>query len=258
MAVTYTDRDTMVRGDVLRSFRWQAVVAGVIAALATQVLLSTIGGALGLSATAIAENEDAARGLGIGAGVWFVISPLISMFVGGAVAGYLARPLDRTVAKLHGAMVWAISLIIGAFIVGSIASQAVGGIVGTGLDTAGKTVANATVTDKNQRDELSRDVKEKKVEAKARIDRNREEIAETADKAANAGTTAAWASVFAMVLSLLSAMGGAMMMHGQIYGPTKMKTRRETTTTHVDTGVTVSHPTTRTLERDETYRPDLH
>lgn len=144
MAVNYPDR-SMPRMDVLSSFRWSAIFAGLFAALATQILLSSIGAALGVTAGALAETEGAARGFGIGAGIWMIVSPLIAMFVGGFTAAWLSRPLERGVALMHGALVWCLSLVVGAFLVGTIATNAFSGVVGAIGDQPGISEQAATV-----------------------------------------------------------------------------------------------------------------
>ncbi len=197
-----------------------------MAALASQIVLTTIGGAIGITATAVAENAGAARGLGIGAGVWMILTPLISMFIGGGVAAWLARPLDRGVAAAHGGMVWAISLVVGAFFLGTVATGMVNRVVGATASTAGQVAAQGADTTREQRNELRAEAKDKKAEAKAKIDENKEKIEDTADKAANVGTGVAWASVLAMLLSFGAAILGALSAHRSIFGPDRRDTDR--------------------------------
>lgn len=250
MAVTYSDR-SLQRVDVLSSFRWSAIAAGVLAALATQILLSTIGGAIGVSATAVTENEDAARGLGIGAGIWFVLSPLISMFVGGMVASWMSRPVDRGVALVHGALVWCVSLVIGAFFIGTLATTAVSGALGTA-----STAAVRTATGDGDGKSLRAEAKETKAEAKARA--NDPEVKKAADDAANIGTGVAWASVFAMVLSLGAALLGATAAHRAIYAPAVRNRRFDVRHEDEVSPIVSSGREIRTESRLDGDRPDLH
>lgn len=266
MAVSYNERDYLVRGDVLHSFRWSAIFGGLLAALATQIVLSAIGVAVGVTATAVAENQNAARGLGIGAGIWMILTPLISMFVGGMVAAWLSRPLDRKVAAMHGGMVWALSLVIGAFFLGTVASGVVNRVIGATANTASQVVAEGTNTTREQRNDLRAEAQDKKAEAKAKVDQNKEKIAETADKAANAGTGVAWASVLAMLLSLGAAIFGALSAHRSIFGPERREAGRfparpdriELTDLDRNRDTLVTKP--RNTEADSTIvrPPDLH
>jgi hypothetical protein len=69
---------------------WGAIFAGAIIALATQLVLTLIGTAVGLATLNPATGENpSGTTLGIGAGVWLVISSLVSLFLGGYVAGRL-------------------------------------------------------------------------------------------------------------------------------------------------------------------------
>ena len=205
MAVSYPDR-SMQRMDVLSSFRWSAIFAGLFAALGSQILLSSIGAAIGVSAAAVAETEGVARGLGIGAGIWMVLTPLVSMFIGGMVAVWLARPLEKGVALLHGALVWCLSLVIGAFLIGSIATSAFTGVA----STAGEAAGGVAAVDPAERERLQSEVGQMQQQG-GRI----------ADTAANVGTGVAWASVLAMALSLGAALIGANVAYKKVFEPTR-------------------------------------
>lgn len=261
MAVSYSDR-SLQRVDTLSSFRWSAIFAGLFAALACQVLLSAVGAAIGISASAVTESPDAARGLGVGAGIWMILSPLISMFVGGTVAAWLARPRDRSVALLHGGLVWCLSLVIGTFFLGSLASGALGGLATTAGNTASGIATGAT--DKDNRDDLRAEVKEKRADAEKDVKAtvNDPGVRDAANTAANVGTGVAWAGVFAMLLSLGSAILGAGAAHKRIYDSPRRPIDRD------DTPVRDAHivspsdaeirSTTPSRPLDTEYRTDLH
>lgn len=257
MAVSYPDR-SMQRVDVLSSFRWSAIFAGLVAALASQLFLASIGAALGISASAVTESEGAARGLGIGAGIWMVLSPLVSMFIGGMVAAWLARPAERSVALLHGALVWCLSLVIGAFLIGSIASSAFSGILGTAGSAASGLAAG--VTDPSSREDLQAQIQEKRAQAGARMDDP--DVRGAVDTAANVGTGVAWASVFAMALSFGAALLGANLAHKKIYEPIGRDLRpdrtREVTTKPREEVKPIVTPTGKEIHPGDEYRPDLH
>src|SRR3954447_16227771 len=69
---------------------WGAIFAGAIIALATQLVLTLIGAAVGLATLDPATGQNpSGTTLGIGAAVWLVISSLVSLFLGGYVAGRL-------------------------------------------------------------------------------------------------------------------------------------------------------------------------
>jgi hypothetical protein len=84
---------------------WGAVFAGAVVGLATQLVLTLIGGAVGLATLSPATGQyPSATTLGIGAAVWLVISSLGSSFVAGYVAGRLGGTFN---GWLHGLATWA-------------------------------------------------------------------------------------------------------------------------------------------------------
>jgi len=101
------------------AIRWGAVLAGSALALGLWNLFNLlfIGGAL----TAIDPDEiDRANAYGIGTGIGSVLAPLIAMFVGGLVAGRLSSHYDRRVSAGHGALVWAITSVLGLVFMASV------------------------------------------------------------------------------------------------------------------------------------------
>ena len=99
--------------------RWGAVIAGSVLALGLWTLFNLlfIGGAL----TAIDPDElDRARSYGIGTGIGSVLAPLLAMFIGGLVAGRIASHYDRKVTAGHGALVWAVTSVVGLVLMASV------------------------------------------------------------------------------------------------------------------------------------------
>jgi hypothetical protein len=102
--------------------RWTAVLAGTALALALWNLLNLlfVGGAM----TAIDPDElDAATAMGIGSGIGSVLAPLLAMFAGGLLAGRLAAHYDRRVSGGHGALVWALTSVLGLVIMANVAGN---------------------------------------------------------------------------------------------------------------------------------------
>ena len=60
---------------------WGAVIAGFFIATVTQILLNALGVAIGLSAVD-PQMEASGRAIGMGAGIWTLITTLISVFIG--------------------------------------------------------------------------------------------------------------------------------------------------------------------------------
>ncbi len=96
---------------------WGAIFAGTAVALVVQLLLSLLGLAIGLSIVEPLTGGNPWRGIGIGAGIWWIISALLALFIGGWTAGRLAGMPLRKDAILHGIIVWALLTVITFYLV---------------------------------------------------------------------------------------------------------------------------------------------
>lgn len=104
--------------------RWGAVLAGVAVGLSVQLALTLLGIASGLSTTSVTRGE----GMGIGPLIWAGISMLVSAFVGGYVAARMSGLKRKADGVLHGAVSWAVTTILFAFLATSIGGALVGGV----------------------------------------------------------------------------------------------------------------------------------
>jgi hypothetical protein len=110
---------------------WGAIFGGAVTALGLWVLLYAFGLAVGLSSLN-PGNPGSARGAGIFTGVWALIAPLIALFVGGWVAGRGANIRARGEGATHGLVMWGLTTLIGASMIGVAMSALVGGAVSVG------------------------------------------------------------------------------------------------------------------------------
>src|SRR5262245_51104205 len=83
---------------------WGAIFAGAVVALTVYLLLSSLGVALGLSVSGRVDGQN----LAIGAGIWAILSTLISLFLGGWVASQCTAGETRGEAAVYGVVVWGI------------------------------------------------------------------------------------------------------------------------------------------------------
>jgi hypothetical protein len=131
----------------LRRISWGAVLAGAVIAIAVQVSLSLLGLGLGLSTVDPAAGDTPqAAGLGIGAGIWWVVSNLIALVIGGYVAARLSGMPLRGDGIIHGLLTWAVTFLITIYLLTTSVGSMVGGafnIVGNTLSTLGQGVAEA-------------------------------------------------------------------------------------------------------------------
>ncbi len=117
--------------------RWGPIISGLVVAIATQLVLSGLGAAIG--ATGIASSgapRTNTADVGTGVGIWAVISLFISLFVGGWVTARACGPMNRSTALLNGAILWATTLAIGTWLLAS----GISGAFGVAASNAGAVV----------------------------------------------------------------------------------------------------------------------
>jgi len=133
------------RRDVpLRRISWGAIFAGVVVVVALQLLFTVLGIGIGAGAVDPLADPDPMSGLGFGAGIWFVLTALISLFVGGWVAGRLAGMKRKTESTLHGLVTWGLATVLGFWMVTTAAGNLLGGaanVLGQSVAIAGPQVA---------------------------------------------------------------------------------------------------------------------
>jgi hypothetical protein len=208
------------RGGVLSRVSWGAVFAGLVIATALQVVLTVLGAAIGLTAL---DDADSGRAFGVGAGIWALLVPLVTLFVGGLTAGRLANVRDRADGFVHGALVWGLSLLLATYLLGTGASRVLGGtlnlagnLTGGAVSAAGNVASRpdldaGDVQDARARaaaEARERGVTEQDVENK--VAEVRESAGEVADKAQAVAAGGAWLALLALGLSLAAAAFGAM------------------------------------------------
>src|SRR5215204_5859684 len=96
-----------VRTIMLNKISWGAVLAGVVVALVSQLLLNMLGLGIGVATLDPAAGDNpSATSLSIGAGIWWTLSGILASLVGGYAAGRLSgRPKEAT-AAWHGLTAW--------------------------------------------------------------------------------------------------------------------------------------------------------
>ncbi|MDQ3195778.1 MAG: hypothetical protein M3Q32_05260 [Pseudomonadota bacterium] len=125
---------------------WAAVLAGVILAMVTQLLLSMLGTGIGSTVDPLQGETPGAATLGIGAGIWWAVSSLIALFIGGWVAAHLAGIPRKVDGVLHGLLTWGLSTLIILYLLGTAVGSVLGGafnLVGGVASTAAQGVVAA-------------------------------------------------------------------------------------------------------------------
>jgi hypothetical protein len=130
---------------LLNEIAWGAVLAGVVVALVTQLLLNMLGLGIGIATfdPGTGDNPSAAS-LSIGAGIWWTLSGIIASLVGGYAAGRLSgRPKEAT-AAWHGLTAWAFTTLVIFYLLSSTVGGVLGGVYNTvsgALGGMGRTAA---------------------------------------------------------------------------------------------------------------------
>jgi len=221
---------------------WSAIFAGVLVAMIAQIMMTLLGLGIGMGVVNFeTAGRNEAANIGIASGIWWLVSGIISLFLGGWVAGRLAgmpRSLD---GALHGMLTWAFASLlslylmtttVGAFLNGSTqlltrgveqitaASPEIGQAAETAMREAGISPTRAEA-----------EVREAGREAAAAARSvNEGDVRQAADTAARgAGTTAFWAFGILLVGMIAAALGGRQ------GSPPEWETEAEQSTTEVTT-----------------------
>jgi hypothetical protein len=112
------------RRAIVPAIRWGAVLAGVAVGISTQLVLTLLGIASGLSTTNVAQGEMP----GSGALIWAGVSMLIAAFVGGYVAARMTGLKRKADGILHGVVSWAVTTLLFAGLATSTGGAMVSGV----------------------------------------------------------------------------------------------------------------------------------
>jgi hypothetical protein len=141
-------------GEFRDRVRWGPILAGLLTALTSMLVLNLLGLAAGLSAVDIGGatqqgSTTQAQDAGRNSAIWAAISGIISFFLGGYVAARTAGFFDRGWGAVNGAMVFMLAIPLTLWL----AAQGVGALVG-GLGTyaGGFDTLRATAGDVDQAD----------------------------------------------------------------------------------------------------------
>ncbi len=198
VAVEYRDR-----------VRWGPIISGLVVALATQLVLSALGAALGFSTIA---NSGAPRSnaddVGTAVGIWSIISLFISLFVGGWVTARACGYINRNTALLNGAILWATTLAISAWLLASGVSGAFG-LVAANTGTIVNQAQRNGVTVPDVQRAITNNPSQAGTPDAANPQQNQPISAQQTRDIANNGAKVGWSFTFGALLGLLASMVGA-------------------------------------------------
>ncbi|HEX8506201.1 MAG TPA: hypothetical protein VF630_12600 [Hymenobacter sp.] len=131
---------------VVKRISWGAIFAGALLALVIQLALSLLGLGVGLGTIDPMEEQNPLAGVGIGAIVWWVVSSLISLYLGASVASRLAGIPRPTDGMLHGLLTWSVVTLLTFYLLSTAVGRIIGGVTGVAgraLTGVGRGVAAA-------------------------------------------------------------------------------------------------------------------
>ncbi len=130
-------------GKTATRLSWGAVFAGVVIAVAVQLVLGILGAGIGLTMVDPVEGTTpGATGFGIGAGLYWLVTTVLALGAGGYAAARVAGVHERFDALVHGLVVWGVTLILTLYLL----TSAVGGIIGGAFRTVGAVAGAAGTT----------------------------------------------------------------------------------------------------------------
>lgn len=94
-----------------RLLSWGAIFGGCFAALSIHILLTMLGLGVGVRLVDPMRNDNPMADFSVASGIVWTISALISMAVGGWIAGRSVSVGERRTGGLHGFIVWSLSTV---------------------------------------------------------------------------------------------------------------------------------------------------
>jgi len=185
---------------------WRAILAGIVVALAVDVLLSLLGFAVCL--TAFEPVAGAVKNVGTGIGIWLIITAIASVFAGAYFGARVAGDPWRGDGVAHGLMVWAGFVLLSTWLLGSGAGK----IFNTATGLAGSAMSGMMTPDGRMRStgptlRESPTAREAPLREPVTQQQAAEAAKKAADKAAAGGAVASWVG---FGIALLSLGGGAL------------------------------------------------
>lgn len=168
--------------------RWGPIISGLMIALATQLVLSALGAANGLSLIAsTGAPRSNAPSISNSVGIWTIASVFFSLFVGGWMTARACGPMKRTTALFNGAVLWATTLILGSWLLAS-GVTGIFGIVASNAEAIAQQVQRGAISLPSQVPNIS--------------------AQQTRDIAANAAASL-WSFALGSLLSFVASLVGA-------------------------------------------------
>ncbi|TYB71822.1 hypothetical protein ES676_11780 [Bizionia saleffrena] len=107
---------------------WGGVFAGALAAIVISFVLHLLGLGIGMTSIDPMTDSEPFNGIGTGAIIWWILSNLSALFVGGLIAARSAGLPSNADGGIHGFLAWGVYLVISVFLVISFVSNTFSGM----------------------------------------------------------------------------------------------------------------------------------
>jgi hypothetical protein len=189
---------------------WGALFAGFFFGFGIWTILLALGAGIGLASF---DPQDMThwQGLGIGFGIWGVVSGIIAMFVAGWLTARLSVADTRPAGMLHGAALWGFMLVAGLW-VATLAVARTAGAAASAAGGAAQTAVQAGASNPRLQQQAEQRAEAAKQQVQQGAQQLRQEVEQNKDQAAQAtklaGATGAWAYFIYGLLTLAAAILG--------------------------------------------------
>lgn len=116
---------TSLKGRLIPTICWSAVLAGVAIAVSVQLVLMMLGVASGVALANLSMGETTSYG----ALIWASGSIMIAAFVGAYVAGHMSGLRRKMDGVLHGVICWAVSVLLALILATTTSGSLISGLV---------------------------------------------------------------------------------------------------------------------------------
>jgi hypothetical protein len=213
-----------------RRLSWSAILAGVAVAFGVTILLSLLGAGIGASSVNPLQESNPFEGLGLGALIWMIISGFIAFFAAGWLAAYSSWSPTRTEALAHGFVMWAVTAVLGMWMLTGAAGTLLSG--GAGLISSGTHVAaesdefSARVRAELERRGIDAESIRRQAESPETLARIEQSARETGQSIAHGVSRAALGGFSMLLLYLFASLLGAAAGAGYRYPGETIATER--------------------------------
>ena len=123
---------------------WGAVIAGAVVAVATSLLLSLLGAAIGAGSINVLDaSSSELTSYGTGAAIWQAINFILSMGFGGYVASRLSGTHSHLDGELHGVTMWGLAVLLSSLLLAQAISSMAGFVGREAGSVVNRAVSNA-------------------------------------------------------------------------------------------------------------------